>query len=445
MPVANLTAYYGGNFTDGQGGVTLEIGNQTDTIHTNGTLVISPLNTVGTFTPKVTVTDSRGQIYVETFDPITVTEYKPTVNILNLQRINATGEPEDDPHPEKPSDEGTNAVIACQFDYPTVSGNYMKAPIVKINGASPTNIINWYTSWTESGGFSGQVNFSSYNPTRPVTLYGKIIDTLATDTSYEISVACNTTLAPGNYDFKLLPQAFYLLSAPEGGHGLGIGRKVPIGAEGRGLHVGMDTIFYENVIFQKMAGVIQMFAGSTAPSGWLLCDGSEYLKTDYPLLYAVIGDAYGDTTKGAVAPSDSDHFRVPDFRGRTGIGTGNGTATGHTDHTIGKLGGNEDAITPYHAHTVTATQSGVSITGGGHSHKLRVHADTVASGSKYDRPNSWASGQAEGYTSSNVTHTHTLPAHTHTISSAGTNGNATGANMPPYLTINYIIATGRFE
>ena len=240
---------------------------------------------------------------------------------------------------------------------------------------------------------------------------------------------------------SILASSRPLVSYRAGAKGIALGGFCP----DDGFHVKMDAIFYENVIFKKMAGVIQMFAGSTAPSGWLLCDGSEYLKTDYPLLYAVIGDAYGDTTKGAVAPSDSDHFRVPDFRGRTGIGTGNGTATGHTDHTIGKLGGNEDAITPYHDHTVTATQSGVSITGGGHSHKLRVHADTVASGTKYDRPNSWASGQAEGYTSSNVTHTHTLPAHTHTISSAGTNGNATGANMPPYLTINYIIATGRFE
>lgn len=436
VPITDLTAYYGGNFTDGQGGVTLEIGSQTSTIHADGALVISPLNTVGTFTPKVTVTDSRGQTYVETLDPITVTEYKPTANILDLQRINATGEPEDDPDPEKQSDEGTNAVIACQFNYPTISNNYMQAPIVKIDSASPTNTVNWYTSWTESGGFSGQVSFSSYNPIRPVTLYGKITDTLATDTSYEISVACDTTLTPGNYDydFKLLPQAFYLLSAPEGGHGLGIGRKVPVDAEGRGLHVGMDTIFYENVISQKMAGIIQMYGAPVtqtvdngiatiigAPAGWLLCDGSVLNMSAYPILGALLLDTYGG--------DGINTFALPDFRGRSPLGVGNGTATGHTNHTLGQKAGNENAIVVSHSHKIGADDGSrqfVTRT----NNSAGIGESRAASGTAFYAPSINSADNWWG---------------TENTQSATGGASGTGANMPPYIGINFIIATGKLE
>lgn len=42
------------------------------------------------------------------------------------------------------------------------------------------------------------------------------------------------------------------------------------------------------------AGVIQAFAGSTTPDGWLLCDGSAVSRTDYADLFSVIGTTYGD-------------------------------------------------------------------------------------------------------------------------------------------------------
>ena len=40
-------------------------------------------------------------------------------------------------------------------------------------------------------------------------------------------------------------------------------------------------------------GVVQAFAGSTTPQGWLLCDGSAVSRTDYAALFAVIGASYG--------------------------------------------------------------------------------------------------------------------------------------------------------
>lgn len=53
-------------------------------------------------------------------------------------------------------------------------------------------------------------------------------------------------------------------------------------------------------------GVVQAFAGSTTPQGWLLCDGSAVSRTDYAALYAVIGTTYG-------AGDGTDTFNLPNL------------------------------------------------------------------------------------------------------------------------------------
>lgn len=62
-------------------------------------------------------------------------------------------------------------------------------------------------------------------------------------------------------------------------------------------------------------GTIVMYAGSAAPTGWLICDWTSYVTTDYADLFALIGYTYGN---------DAGKFRVPDFRGRAPIGVGTG-------------------------------------------------------------------------------------------------------------------------
>jgi microcystin-dependent protein len=54
-------------------------------------------------------------------------------------------------------------------------------------------------------------------------------------------------------------------------------------------------------------GTILPFAGSAAPSGFLLCDGKSYSQSVYASLFSVIGTAYGSLSAG--------NFSVPDFRG----------------------------------------------------------------------------------------------------------------------------------
>jgi len=87
---------------------------------------------------------------------------------------------------------------------------------------------------------------------------------------------------------------------------------------------------------------VQAYAGATAPTGWLLCDGTEYDQGDYAALFGVIGQTYG----GAAGK-----FKVPDMGGRVIVGK-NGTyalnaSGGATTHTL------SSSEMPAHTHSVT--------------------------------------------------------------------------------------------
>ena len=78
---------------------------------------------------------------------------------------------------------------------------------------------------------------------------------------------------------------------------------------------------YDNMI---PVGIVQAFAGSTTPTGWLLCDGSAVSRTDYADLYAVIGDTYG-------AGDGSTTFNLPNLVDKFV----EGSATSGTEKTAG--------------------------------------------------------------------------------------------------------------
>jgi microcystin-dependent protein len=62
-------------------------------------------------------------------------------------------------------------------------------------------------------------------------------------------------------------------------------------------------------------GVVLPYAGSSAPTGFLLCDGSSLLRAGtYADLFTVIGTTFG--------AADGTHFNVPDMRSRMPIGAG---------------------------------------------------------------------------------------------------------------------------
>jgi hypothetical protein len=56
------------------------------------------------------------------------------------------------------------------------------------------------------------------------------------------------------------------------------------------------------------AGMIAPFGGTSAPAGWLTCDGSSVARATYPALFSAVGTTWGT--------ADSAHFNLPDLRGR---------------------------------------------------------------------------------------------------------------------------------
>jgi microcystin-dependent protein len=66
---------------------------------------------------------------------------------------------------------------------------------------------------------------------------------------------------------------------------------------------------------QVPTGAVQPFAGSTAPDGYLICDGSAISRTLYPKLFDVIGTTHG-------IGDGVDTFNLPDYRYLTPRGRG---------------------------------------------------------------------------------------------------------------------------
>jgi microcystin-dependent protein len=95
----------------------------------------------------------------------------------------------------------------------------------------------------------------------------------------------------------------------------------------------------QNGAILSPAGSVIMFAGSSAPGGWLLCDGSSNPTANYPALYAAIGYTYGGS--GA-------NFNLPDMRGIFAKGAGSGTRT-IADPTYGTITYTNPAVGTYRA------------------------------------------------------------------------------------------------
>ena len=113
------------------------------------------------------------------------------------------------------------------------------------------------------------------------------------------------------------------------------------------------------------AGAIMAFAGTTAPSGWLKCEGQAVSQTTYASLYAAIGTNWNTGGEGA------GNFRLPDLRGMFVRGTGT-NATGSSSGAVGPSVGTYAADTYLnhthtdsgHTHTYTAPNSPGAAPGG---------------------------------------------------------------------------------
>jgi microcystin-dependent protein len=153
------------------------------------------------------------------------------------------------------------------------------------------------------------------------------------------------------------------------------------------------------------AGILAPFAGSTAPDGWLLCDGSAVSRTTYSSLFAVIATTYG-------AGDGSITFSLPDLRGRMALGLDNmgGTSrdivTAATADTLGAETGEEmhqltEDEMPSHSHTISGNRNAV-----GHPHRVTM----MGAANTTDSESTESAGSDQSHN-----------------------------NMPPYMALNYLI------
>lgn len=108
-------------------------------------------------------------------------------------------------------------------------------------------------------------------------------------------------------------------------------------------------------------GTIVLFGGDTAPNEhWLLCDGTAVNVADYPKLFDVIGMNYG-------SPAPFKKFYLPDYRGRVGVGAGQGA--GLSNYDVGDKAGSEQRALGTgnhapHTHSVHAHLTGLALAPG---------------------------------------------------------------------------------
>lgn len=198
---------------------------------------------------------------------------------------------------------------------------------------------------------------------------------------------------------------------------------------------------FVNAVSPNPVGSLQAYAGASAPTGWLLCDGSQQAITTYPELYSVLGTTYGSLTNGS-GGAGSTHFRVPDLRGRMPIGAGNdGTAANSATRTRGATGG--DTRLQSHSHTgATGYMNSNNVhqpavnSPGGHSWGANFGGLSGAATFIFS-PSGINTGCYGGTTlrtdAFDVNHTHNFTTNDHNQSSGS------AANMPPFLVTNYII------
>ncbi len=166
-------------------------------------------------------------------------------------------------------------------------------------------------------------------------------------------------------------------------------------------------------------GGLMMWATSSAPSGWLLCNGSAVSRSTYSALFAVVGTAFG-------SGDGSTTFNLPDYRDRMPIGAG-------TTYSANSTGGSKDAIVVSHTHTA-------SVTDPGHNH-LTSSTYNVAlrysSGAGSEAGTDTTAGQPDLRSYSTIVSATTGV----TVSNSTTGSSGTNANLPPYLGIYFIIKT----
>jgi microcystin-dependent protein len=231
-----------------------------------------------------------------------------------------------------------------------------------------------------------------------------------------------------------------------------------------------------------MPGDLKMTTKDEAQTGWLLCNGAEVLAATYPDLATELGT--GAASRYGVAATGN--IKLPDLRQRFPMGV----AASGLGNALGANGGTKDLIAATHTHTINNhTHSGtVAAEDDQHTHSLSAHQHwnnlADVGDHQHDTPNQYVITSASGghnvvndsvpgssqfVTFTDLTHgagahnhdgwsdgpnTDTTggrsAVHDHTYTTgnpsdratdAGTSVSGTDKNIPPFVTVNFLIKT----
>ena len=170
-------------------------------------------------------------------------------------------------------------------------------------------------------------------------------------------------------------------------------------------------------------GTVSAFAGSAAPTGYALCDGSAVNRTAQAALFSVIGTTYG-------IGDGSTTFNLPDLRGRVVAGLGESLLGATAD----ELGDDNGLIANTKEHTLLETELPA------HDH-FTLNNNAGNSGNSVDTTNSASFSTSFGGDSSYQMAAPTADPVANIGLSSETGGGLAHPNVQPTIILNYIIKT----
>lgn len=196
---------------------------------------------------------------------------------------------------------------------------------------------------------------------------------------------------------------------------------------------GDGSFSYASLGTSFLSGMVLPYAGSSAPTGFLLCGGQAVSRTTYSDLFAVVGTTYG-------VGDNFSTFNLPDLQGRVVAGKDDMSGssanrlTNPTSDTTGGIDGDVLGGTGgFETHLNLSTQSGLV----GHTHGVSASLEAVTGSGSAETGVDTGDGAFQGNNQAN--NTSMINVSISAVASA--NASKAHNNVQPTIILNYIIKT----